>query len=236
MHKKASARAYWDSFFLSKGDQETVGFRENFLAPLKHCKNIRILDAGCGIGILTSVVAKSHQQNSVIGIDFSKILVRQAKIRLKNRANVEFIVGDLGHLPFRRDAFDVIIFSEVLEHISIRNRKSVMQDLLHIISSQGKLFLTTPNGMYLPISFWKIMHFFSKGRLRSSITTHIYDHPLFPQSLVKLLKSTGWKVDLFEWAEHRIPFDKYNLPKNLPRILVFAINLLVIASPSKGAE
>ena len=224
---------YCDSFFQKKGNQETAGFRENFLVPLERCKNIQILDAGCGIGILTSLVAKSQQKNSFIGIDFAKRLVRQASKKLKTYANVEFIAVDLEYLPFKEGAFDVIIFSEVLEHILKENRKSVMQGLLHIISSRGNLFLTTPNGMYLPIFFMKIMLYISKGRLRSSITTHIYNHPLFPQSLTKLLKNAGWKVDLFKWAEYRTPFNKYNLPKNLPRIPLFAIHQLVIASPSK---
>lgn len=169
----------------------------------------------------------------MVGVDFSKRLIKYASRELgKTNANVEFVVADLEHLPFKEDVFDVIVFSEVLEHILKQKREAVMRDLLHMISSKGLLFLTTPNAMYLPIFVTKILHSFSRGRLRSSITTHLYDHPMFPRSLIELLKHTGWKVLLYQGTEHRTPFERYNYPRKLPKILFFAIYQLVIATPS----
>ena len=229
MGKKESI-SYWDSFWegrrRTQKAHEIVDPRVDFVAPIKLYKNIKILDAGCAKGYSARAFG---QENFLVGIDFSKRAIEYAHREFgKANENVEFILGDLEHLPFKEDVFDVILLSEVLEHIFEQKREIVLRGLLHIISSKGQLFLTTPNGMYPTIFLRKILHLLSRGRLRSSITHHIYDHPIFPRSLIKFLKHTGWKVILYKGGSYRIPYTRYNSPK----ILLFAIYQWVIAVPS----
>lgn len=75
-----------------------------------------VLDIGCGNGALTHDVAKKAGQ--VVGIDLNEESISLARQRY-SRENVEYICGNmLNDLPDER--FDVVILSNVLEHIDER--------------------------------------------------------------------------------------------------------------------
>lgn len=75
-----------------------------------------VLDIGCGNGALTYDVAKKAKK--VIGIDLNKNNIAIAKEKY-SALKIEYIVGDVTRdLPNKK--FDVIILSNVLEHIENR--------------------------------------------------------------------------------------------------------------------
>jgi len=75
-----------------------------------------VLDVGCGNGALSYDVAKKAKK--VVGIDLNKKNISFAKERYSEE-NIEYICGDaLKDLPDEK--FDVIIMSNVLEHIGNR--------------------------------------------------------------------------------------------------------------------
>jgi len=75
-----------------------------------------VLDVGCGNGSVAYDIAKKAK--SVVGIDIDSNKIRDAK---KNFLldNIEYICGDMISWPFKQ-RFDVIIMSNVLEHIENR--------------------------------------------------------------------------------------------------------------------
>ncbi len=76
----------------------------------------RVLDVGCGKGeVATSVAQKASQ---VVGIDFSAKSLKLANGR-SSQANLSFILGDATTYDWQQD-FDVVILSNVLEHIEQR--------------------------------------------------------------------------------------------------------------------
>jgi len=75
----------------------------------------RILDVGCGQGLLIKKLLKSFPNNEVYGIDFSRNLIKMAKASGGNWANLLF--GDALRMPFRDGSFDLAICSEVVEHV-----------------------------------------------------------------------------------------------------------------------
>jgi len=80
-------------------------------------KGERVLDIGCGNGALDYDVADKAEAY-VLGVDKSEANIRQAKERF-NHKRVRYITGDvLRNIP--EDDFDVVILSNVLEHLSER--------------------------------------------------------------------------------------------------------------------
>jgi len=78
--------------------------------------NDSVLDIGCGNGALTYDVAKKAKK--IVGIDLSEQNISFAKRKLSVK-NIEYICGDaLTNLP--NGKFDVILLSNVLEHIEKR--------------------------------------------------------------------------------------------------------------------
>ena len=67
---------------------------------------LRLLDVGCGDGLLTALVAREHPQLEVRGVD---VLVREA-------THVPVDRFDGSRLPFPDDAFDVVMSVDVLHH------------------------------------------------------------------------------------------------------------------------
>lgn len=79
-------------------------------------ENDIVLDIGCGNGALTYDVAQKAKK--VVGIDLNKENIAMAKGKY-SRGNTEYIHGNvLADLP--TDRFDVIILSNVIEHIDER--------------------------------------------------------------------------------------------------------------------
>lgn len=90
-----------------------------------------ILDIGCGNGALTFDVAKKAAE--VVGIDLNEKNIEFAEEKF-SASNIKYIIGDaLKNLPNKK--FDVIILSNVLEHIENR------VEFLNKIKNQGSKIL-----------------------------------------------------------------------------------------------
>jgi len=48
-------------------------------------------------------------------------------------------------LPFAEDSFDVVLFTEVLEHIAIKSPSAVLSDIFRVCREGGRFVLSTPN-------------------------------------------------------------------------------------------
>ncbi len=78
-----------------------------------------VLDAGCGDGRVTMALARGHD---VVGVDVScNALNREAR-----RSRVASV---LTALPFRDESFDLVLVSEVIEHIPADVLPQVLQEL-----------------------------------------------------------------------------------------------------------
>ncbi|MFQ6029898.1 MAG: class I SAM-dependent methyltransferase [Dehalococcoidia bacterium] len=76
----------------------------------------RVLDAGCGEGALSCLVAR--QGIEVVGADISAPNVEAARRLAAERGmGVRFVCADLENLPFGDNSFDIVISSHVLEHL-----------------------------------------------------------------------------------------------------------------------
>jgi len=99
--------------------------------------NLLVLDVGCGDGIQAERIS---EKNKVIGIDISRIRIQRARRRVPKAA---FIVGDLYHLPFKENIFDVLTLEEVIEHL--HKPKKALLELKRVTTFKGHLILDTPS-------------------------------------------------------------------------------------------
>jgi 2-polyprenyl-3-methyl-5-hydroxy-6-metoxy-1,4-benzoquinol methylase len=79
---------------------------------------IRVLDAGCGDGLIALALAKRHPGWTIVGMDLSDDLLAGARERARNRglANVGFVATDLTK-PLPEGGFDVVVALECLSEI-----------------------------------------------------------------------------------------------------------------------
>ena len=97
----------------------------------------KVLDVGCGIGIVSLSVAKELTKSSIIGIDIKKknIIIANQLLNKSNLSNVNFIHGDINNQNDIKA--DYVILSNILEHIE--NRTEFLKNIQKI--SNSKIFL-----------------------------------------------------------------------------------------------
>ncbi len=79
----------------------------------------RVLEAGCGVGSQTLVLARNNPQVSFVSVDINPASLEQARrlIEQEGIGNVSFAQADLFRLPYPPADFDHIFLCFVLEHL-----------------------------------------------------------------------------------------------------------------------
>lgn len=103
-----------------------------------------VLDLGSGNGQNSIKAAKIAKK--VIGVEYNKSLIKIANNTASNLKikNISFEEGNLEEeLKYKTNSFDVVIFLDVLEHLS--NRDLILKEIKRILKAKGKLILGVPN-------------------------------------------------------------------------------------------
>lgn len=139
-----------------------------------HKAGITILDAGCGEGHLLSELYKKNAQGAYYGVDATDIALKKARERCPF---AHFYHGDLSRLDFSDGFFDVIVATEVLEHII--EYEEVIAELLRVLKKGGVLIVTFPNEI-----LWTVSRFFL-GRRPVKIIDHV--NSFTPDAMKKMV-------------------------------------------------
>lgn len=125
------------------GDGEFSIDMERHLAAYRYIASVaagkRVLDAGCGEGYGTALLAQSV--GSVVGVDRIEP-VTTARARHK-APNLEYRVGDMTQLDAIGEQFDVVVSCQVIEHLT--DPVGFLRGLAGRVRPGGRLIVTTPN-------------------------------------------------------------------------------------------
>ena len=99
----------------------------------------RVLEAGCGIGAQTVILARNSPGALITSLDISEDSIKRAeeKIRQEGITNVTFQQGDIFQLPFEPASFDHIFVCFVLEHLAEPQR--ALEQLRPLLKDGGTL-------------------------------------------------------------------------------------------------
>ncbi|KOX72023.1 Hexaprenyldihydroxybenzoate methyltransferase, mitochondrial [Melipona quadrifasciata] len=121
-----------------------MGFKVEY--PYLPLKGIKILDVGCGGGLLSEPLARIGAD--VTGIDASSELITVAKehaaldFSLDEKLNyIETVIEDFA--PDNKEAFNAIVASEVIEHVN--DKELFLKCCTSTLKPGGSIFLTTLN-------------------------------------------------------------------------------------------
>ncbi len=110
----------------------------------------RILDVGCGSALVADRIA--DMDVAYVGTDFGGPHIAYAAKKFKNFAgapHLSFARSDAAALPFADASFDVVVMSEVIEHL-IRPELAVWE-ISRVLRPGGVFVMTTNNASEVPL-------------------------------------------------------------------------------------
>jgi SAM-dependent methyltransferase len=134
----------------------------------------RVLDAGCGEGILVEEYAG---RLDIIGVD-------------ANYSSARVTLGSVTALPWPDGSFDRALCLDVLEHLSYEDQPRALAELFRVLRPGGELFVSVPNLAHLQSR----IHFLLRGRLirTASEIKHPGDRPVF--EYLQLARRAGFTL------------------------------------------
>jgi SAM-dependent methyltransferase len=113
---------------------------------LKDDEAYEILDYGCGIGKLTSLIAERYSRSSILGYDISSRSIEIARAENTGKDNVLFSE------ELQRDRkYDLIVLSNVFHHVKPSERKGLLNTLKGLLKPLGKMIVFEHNP-YNPVT------------------------------------------------------------------------------------
>lgn len=134
----------WESKINNKETQKRLRIVYGKLLEKNDIKGKKFLEIGCGLGYFSKEAFKLGAR--VTGVDIGPKLI---KISKKKTPNASFIVADASSLPFKNETFDVVLSTEVIEHIN--KQVIVIKEMFRVLKKGGVLIITTPNRLYKPL-------------------------------------------------------------------------------------
>ncbi|OGB98446.1 methyltransferase type 11 [candidate division KSB1 bacterium RBG_16_48_16] len=100
-----------------------------------------ILEAGCGVGAQTKIIAPRNAESHFISIDISQDTITQAEklISTLGIKNVAFRQADIYELPFENNYFDHVFVCFVLEHLA--NPPEALTELKRVLKANGTIMV-----------------------------------------------------------------------------------------------
>lgn len=121
----------WDTTLYDKKHNFVSNYGKELLSYIPKNKEQKILDLGCGTGILTTQLAKMCSY--VLGADSSQEMIKKAA---KQHKEIDFIVCDALNLPFEKE-WD-IVFSNAVFHW-IKDHNILLQNIYKALKPKGML-------------------------------------------------------------------------------------------------
>lgn len=149
----------------------------------------RVLDIGCGPGLLAQDIAATvGAEGGVVGIDVSEPMTSIARDRCRELPWASFEIADAAALPFADSSFDVGVSTQVYEYVP--DVATALAELFRVLRPGGRAVIidTDYDSWVLHTS-----HPERFARIRAAWNDH-FVHPGLPRVLIAELRNAGFEV------------------------------------------
>ena len=204
------AHKWWDPTSEFKPLHEINPLRLSFIKSSVNIKGQKILDVGCGGGILSESLA--NEGADVTGIDQGDRVIKIAKLHAKE-SGIKVKYKHINIEDFYKNTderFDVITCLEMLEHVPDPN--SIINTCSKLLMPGGKIYFSTINKnlkafLFAIIGAEYILNLLPKG-------THEYKKFIKPSQLQAWANSNGLSFDSIIGMTYNPITQKYKLSQD----------------------
>ncbi len=184
------AHKWWDKDSEFKPLHEINPLRLDYIDDFAGIKDLKVLDVGCGGGILAESMALRGAQ--VTGIDLAKKSLKVAQLHsLESGVAVEYRCIAVEELADEAPgSFDVVTCMEMLEHVP--DPESVVRSCARLVNPGGWVFFSTLNRnakayLLAVVGAEYVLNMLPRG-------THEYARFLKPSELSRMARNAGLEI------------------------------------------
>lgn len=194
-----------EAWYGRKPDGYFAGARADFVARLPRAPNARVLEVGCGAGTTGVLALATGRASHYAGVELFEPAAAAARKVLS-----EVVVGDVERLvlPWAPASFDVLILSEVLEHLI--DPWAALARLAELVRPEGRVLASSPN-----VSHWRVIRELLAGRFEHS------DRGVFDRTHLRWFTPATYRT-MFERAGFAVD-DVWALTARGPRSRLFSL-------------
>ena len=188
--------------------------KDNIINTFKLKKNekplnkIKILDIGCGGGLLSEPMSRLGAD--VVGIDASEKNINVAKLHAKkNNLNIKYVCSSPENYQIN-EKFDVILNMEIIEHVD--NVEQFLKSCSNLLKKNGMMFVATLNKtlksyIFAIVGAEYIMRWLPIG-------THSWEKFVKPEDLIKVLKNYNLELEELAGMKFNLIKDEWSISKD----------------------
>ena len=168
-------------------------------------KNIKILDIGCGGGLLSEPMCRLGAK--VTGIDASDKNIEVARLHSKkNNLEIEYLCSSPEKFS-AKDKFDVILNMEIVEHVEDVN--FFLKSCSKLLKKDGIMFVATLNKTLKSYIFAIVGAEYILRWL--PIGTHEWEKFIKPEDLISILKKNDLRLDKLDGMSFNLIKNKWSV-------------------------
>jgi len=210
-----------------------------YLAVLRYLKKIKLkkiklLELGCGTGRMLAFLKSEVPEMEIWGSDYTPECIKYAKDNFQQE-NLNFIVSNAQKTLFKRNSFDVVISSHVIEHLEKKDGRKFLEEARDLVKDGGIVMIGTPErdhcqGVYTgnvtDIKSGRLvpphLHEYKKDELlnlagevygKRNVKIDLLVNPLFMRifrSGVEKIKPGRWSNAWYCWIRDKIPRNMFD--------------------------